>query len=148
MPATSIFNRAESAPISGEENSWNSILLGPVRTAASTCSVMGISVLFGIRTFVRLFKYEALSCQTPFDPFHRRVLGVLHIRVAFLYAEQQDPGSAVLRGQCHTSAEVFRRGGRQIGDHGAGSQPGSGQKHRASPGPHAAPGGNAGAEQP
>src|SRR4051794_40290068 len=40
MPATSIFSRASSSAISGIGNSRISVVPGPVRTAASTCSAM------------------------------------------------------------------------------------------------------------
>src|SRR5438046_5434280 len=45
MPATSIFMSALSAGISGIGNSRISVLLGPVRTAASTLSIMGESLM-------------------------------------------------------------------------------------------------------
>src|SRR4051795_256235 len=40
MPATSIFSRASSSAISGIGNSRISVVPGPVRTAASTCSAI------------------------------------------------------------------------------------------------------------
>src|SRR3954471_4477465 len=60
MPATSILRRAPSSGMSGSGNSRSSVLLGPVRTAASTRSAITLTLAerseglaMGLRTVTR-----------------------------------------------------------------------------------------------